>query len=76
MRNVSMIHRSKYFICNVSWNVTGLSESPNIVYNSSTTFCYNTGGAREKKLYKKKKKDEFKNVISILLSSAITWTSG
>lgn len=41
MRNVSMMHRSRYFICSVSWNVTGLSESPNIEYNSSTTFCWN-----------------------------------
>lgn len=41
MRNVSMMHLSMYFICNVSWNVTGLSESPNIEYSSSTTFCWN-----------------------------------
>lgn len=38
MRNVSMMQRSRYFICNVSWNVTGRSESPNIEYSSSTTF--------------------------------------
>lgn len=41
MRNVSIMHLSMYFICNVSWNVTGLSESPNIEYSSSTTFCWN-----------------------------------
>lgn len=41
IRNVSIIHRSIYFICNVSWKVTGLSESPNIEYSSSTTFCWN-----------------------------------
>lgn len=41
---VSIMHLSIYFISNVSSNVHGLSESPNICSSSSTTFSYNNKG--------------------------------
>lgn len=43
MRRVSMRHRSRYFISNVSWNVTGLSLSPKISSSSWITFSWMSG---------------------------------